>query len=305
MLWRILVLILLSVNFAWAGPRENALHLRQAIESSPFKNLALERREVEVIKLPVSRAFDQKDSQLCWTHSFLSALETMELAKNPQRKLEFSRTAFQRRTLQDRLSRRLDGTDNFMSERGTPMDALALARRFGLVAWEDYTDLVKGVDGRYDRLYRTAKNSSLQAVLDRVFAPLPEFTLLEGRAVTPLMLAEEVLTGQTWVAFAPGNKEGWGDHPDPDARPETRAFEMSLDKITKLIREALLDNRPVTYGGNGHSILIYGASYDATGTPLKYFIKDSYPDYFYEAAPRKLHAEMLEVTLVVRNLPTP
>ena len=74
---------------------------------------------------------------------------------------------------------------------------------------------------------------------------------------------------------------------------------------TDIIREALLDNRPVTYGGNGHSILIYGASYDATGTPLKYFIKDSYPDYFYEAAPRKLHAEMLEVTLVVRNLPTP
>lgn len=305
MLLRSLALILLCVNFAWAGPRENALRLRQAIEASPFQNLALERREVEVLKLPVSRAFDQKDSQLCWIHSFLSAVETMELVKNPQRKLELSRAALQRRTLQDRLARRLDGTDTFMSERGTPMDALALARRFGLVAWEDYADLVKGVDGRYESLYRRAKNSSLQAVLDRLFAPLPEFTQLEGRAVTPVRLAEEVLAGQSWVAFAPGNKEGWGDHPDPDARPETRAYATSPEKITKLIREALLDNRPVTYGGNGHSILIYGATYDASGKPLKYFIKDSYPDYFYEAAPRKLHAEMLEVTLVVRNPPTP
>lgn len=305
MLFKSLALLLLSVNFAWAGPRENALRLRQAIESSPFKNMALERREVEAIKLPVSRGFDQKDSQLCWTHSFFNAIETMELIKNPQRKLELSRAAFQRRTMEDRLSRRLEGTDNFMSERGTPMDALALARRFGLVAWDDYTDIVKGVDSRYASMFRVAETSSLQEALDRVFAPWPEFTTFEGRSLTPLMFSNELLAGQTWVAFAPGNKEGWGDHPDPDARPETRAYEMSLDKITKLIREALLDNRPVTYGGNGHSIMIYGASYDEAGKPLKYFIKDSYPPFFYEATPRKLHGEMLEVTLVVKSLPAP
>jgi hypothetical protein len=119
------------------------------------------------------------------------------------------------------------------------------------------------------------------------------------------MLADELLKDQTWVAFAPGRHEGWGDHPDSDARPETRAYEMPLEKITNLIREALRDNRPVTYAGNGHSVMIYGASYDEAGKPLKYFIKDSYPSFFYEATPSKLHREMLEVTLLVKNPPAP
>jgi hypothetical protein len=297
--------LFLSLSFAWAGPRENALRLRRSIEASPFTNLARERREAEVIKLPVSRGFDQKDSQLCWTHSFFNALETMELVKHPARKLELSRAAFQRRTMEDRLQRRLDGTDDFMSERGTPMDALALARRFGLVAWEDYTDIVLGADGRYARTLRAAESTSLQEALDGVFAPWPQLTRFAGRSVTPLMLAEELLKDQQWVAFAPGNNEGWGDHPDTDARPETRAYEMSQEKIINLIREALRDQRPVTYGGNGHSVMIYGASYDETGRPLKYFIKDCYPSYFYEAAPSKLHREMLEVTLVVKTPPAP
>lgn len=305
MILKCLGVLLLTLNFAWAGPRENALRLRQSIEASPFKNLALERRAVEVIKLPVSRGFDQKDSQLCWTHSFFNAIETIELIKNPSRKLELSRAAFQRRTMEDRFQRRLEGTDHFMSERGTPMDALALARRFGLVAWEDYTDIVLGTDRRYASLFRVAQTTTLHEALDSVFRPWPQVTRFAGRSVTPLMLAEELLKDQTWVAFAPGDNEGWGDHPDTDARPETRAYEMSLEKITDLIREALRDHRPVTYGGNGHSVLIYGASYDDAGKPLKYFIKDSYPSYFYEAAASKLHREMLEVTLVVKTPPAP
>ncbi len=305
MILKCLGLLVLSLSFAWAGPRENALRLRQSIEASPFQNMAQERREVEVIKLPVSRGFDQKDSQMCWTHSFFNAIETMELIKNPNRKLELSRAAFQRRTMEDRLQRRLDGTDNFMSERGTPMDALALALRFGLVAWDDYSDIVLGTDGRYGSVFRVAETTSLQEALDRVFAPWPELTRFAGRSVPPLILADELLKDQTWVAFAPGRNEGWGDHPDTDARPETRAYEMPLEKITHLIREALRDNRPVTYGGNGHSVMIYGASYDEAGKPLKYFIKDSYPSFFYEAAPSKLHREMLEVTLVVKNPPAP
>lgn len=305
MILKCLGLLILSVSVAWAGPREKALRLRQSIEASPFKNLALVREEAEVIKLPVSRGFDQLDSQLCWTHSFFNAIETMELVKNPNRKLELSRAAFQRRTMEDRLQRRLEGTDNFMSERGTPMDALALARRFGLIAWSDYSEIVKGVDGLYASMFRLAENSSLEAALNRVFGPLPEWTSLEGRPLTPLMLAAELLGDQTWVAFAPGSREGWADHPDPDARPETRAYVMAQGKITTVIREALRDGRPVTYGGNGHSVMIYGASFDEAGKPLKYFIKDSYPPFFYEAAPRKLNNEMLEVTLVVKNPPAP
>lgn len=276
---------------SWAS-FESAVELRQRLElrSTPKARLS------ERIRLPVSRGFDQRDSQLCWVHSFLNAQETMYLIRHPGAGIELSRSYFQHRNLADRMSRLIHQAEEFFSERGTPLDALALAREHGVVLFSDYTELVPGVDGRYATVASairrarsvTEKEEVLSEKLAEIFEPLPQ---VDRRALT-----DEVLGSQEWTAFAPGAKEGWGLHPDSDARPGQRAYYLPLAKLVNRLREALRRGIPVTYGGNGHSILIYGADYDDSGRAQKYYIKDSYPPFFYTADPRATHAALLEVS---------
>lgn len=43
--------------------------------------------------------------------------------------------------------------------------------------------------------------------------------------------------------------------------------------------------------------MIYGAEYDASHSPLSYYMKDSYgPNFTYMANPVTLHTEMLNIT---------
>ena len=290
----------LWTTLSWGGLVE-AQKLREAIRERDDEKA----RASVVIRLPVSRGFDQKDSDLCWAHSFLSAQETLARVKDPQSRLELSRKAMQRLTLEDRLARKIRGEDDFLMERGTPMDALALARAHGLVVFAPGEDILMGIKNRYNSIYRSVRSAgeapvqleALAVRLDEIFNPFPLTTRFEGTTLSPRELADTLLAGQRWQALVPDEQEGEGDHPDPDARPETRAYHQPLSKIVAEIKRALSSGRPVTYGGDGHSVLIYGMGLDEDGEVIRYYIKDSYPDFFYDASPARLHRAMLEVSL--------
>ncbi|MBY0515509.1 MAG: hypothetical protein K2P81_01280 [Bacteriovoracaceae bacterium] len=291
---RILFLIFLFLQGAsvWASKLE-AQALRNAIE---IRLSSVAKQKIQTIKLPVTRGFDQKDSQLCWVHSFLNAQETLYLIKHPREKMELSRSYFQYQNLKDRMSRLIESEEEFASERGTPLDAFSLAQEHGLLRFEEYSELLSGIDGRYPSIIRLIKRAgseeekyrTLEDQLKSLFAPLPNIN--EG-------FTHEILKGQKWIAYAPGSKEGWALHPDSDARLGTVAYFMKMSKIIEKIRTSLQKGIPVTYGGNGHSVLIYGAELDSQFRPQKYFIKDSYSPYFYSADPQSLHENLLEVSI--------
>lgn len=45
-------------------------------------------------------------------------------------------------------------------------------------------------------------------------------------------------------------------------------------------------------------VLIYGADYDSNGSPVTYYIKDSYPNYYYLADADYLHEIFWEMTTI-------
>ncbi len=131
-------LLLLSINvFAAHGDYAEAMRIRALLEPNGPRTAEV----AEKLVLPVSRGFDQKATQLCWTYAALSMLETNYLVKNPGSKLELSRRAMQFTTMKDRYTRQIHGTENFISERGVTLDAMTLIREAGLVAFADFKDI--------------------------------------------------------------------------------------------------------------------------------------------------------------------
>lgn len=282
-------LLVLSLN-AFAGPEE-AQRLRQKIQ----QKMRPKAQVAEEFKLPVSRGFAQKDSQLCWVYAFLNAQETLHLVQHPQDVFELSRGALQVRTMEDRIMRKLTGVEDYLSERGTPVDAFVLAQRVGLVAYNDFPDIILGAQAQYNKIARAAARGQdlshqaeiLQNELIRLFGSLPEKTL-----------GEDVLAGQEWMAYAPSEVEGVRTHPDSDARLGSLATFVQMETFKKLVHDHLKNGQPVTYSANGHVILLYGAQYDASGNALTFFMKDSYAPFFYEAKPRIVFQEVLEMSML-------
>lgn len=303
----LLVASMIGVAFAWdvsAGtPRENALKLRDRIRTQ--NKIAAGAKEE--FKLPISRGFDQKDTSLCWVYSFLNAQETLHRQKNPDSKLELSRAAFQARTMEDRMERFLQRTPNMMKESGTPVDAWALGQKYGLIEYSDFHDIVpKFMGGAYQIVSSSMmltddvkeQTAILQAQLEKIFGVIPVKTHLADRELTPLELMQEVFGDQQWISYAPGKLEDFGPHADSDARPESKSFFTSLERIKGHVYASLKAGRPVNYTANGHVVLIYGGSYDAKGRAIKFYIKDSYPPFFYQADAAKLFRELVEVTML-------
>ncbi len=239
------LLVLVSSRGALAvhGDYAEAMRVRRLIEVSG-QGL---REGAQKIVLPVSRGFDQKGTQLCWAYSSLSVIESNYLARHPDSKLELSRRAMQFITMKDRYTRQVHGTENFISERGIAMDAMALIRDAGLVAFADYKDIADAY-GSYSFATQLSaavtladKYAKIAKGLEAVYSDPPLKTHLGEQEVTRGQLVKEVVGDQIWQSFAPGNdgEEKFAKHPDPDGRAGAISYYMPREKFAALCCDAV------------------------------------------------------------------
>lgn len=256
------------------------------------------------IVLPVSRGFDQRSTSLCWAYASLSALETRLRVGSPGTTVELSRRAMQFQTIRDRFLRKIHQTGTYVGERGVAVDAFQLLTEGGLVAFDDFTD----IDDPYGNFNigaavqnasgEAAKVHALEQGLARVYGVPPSTTHFEGQSMPATQLATTVKAGQVWESFAIATDgvEGYRPHPDPDSRAGARSMFISAQKLTGRIKQALAAGFPLEITLGGHCLLLYGATYDGAGLPTSYFIKDSYPGYFYKADPARIMETLVELT---------
>jgi hypothetical protein len=296
--------------FGYQDSFENAQRLRRAIEiQRPFEPAGGQflNAPAEKLVLPVSRGFSQGGTQLCWVYSFFNALESNYLVRNPNKTLELSRGAMQVMTLEDRFIRWINSGEDYLSERGDEIDAWAIVKEKGLLSFADYQDRIDYSNSAYstirnavNRVTTTAdKLSALKAGIVSNFPEIPKTTTFEGHAVELMVMARNIVGTDEWISYAPTTgPEQWGPNPDPDARKGSLVYFMSKDKIINQIKVSLSLGHAVTYGTEGHATLIYGAEYDDQGNPTIYYIKDSYPNYFYKANAELLHDNLAEITTI-------
>src|SRR5438132_960543 len=84
------------------GDYNEAMRVRKLISAGPGSGL----NAAETLKLPVSRGFDQGDTQLCWAYATLNALEADYRVTHPGADLELSRRTMQFLTMEDRWLRK-------------------------------------------------------------------------------------------------------------------------------------------------------------------------------------------------------
>ncbi|MBI4862349.1 MAG: hypothetical protein HY815_19130 [Candidatus Riflebacteria bacterium] len=309
----LLVVVLLgpgatSVALAAGSNHVEAMRVRRLVILDPAKAAP---PDAELIVLPVSRGFDQRSTSLCWVYATLSGLESALRVRQPQSAVELSRRTMQVQTIEDRFLRKIHQTASYIGERGVAVDAMRLLAENGLVAFDDFTDIddpygsfdiAGAVDGAVGE---PAKIAALQHGLARVYGVPPSTTHLEGVVVSRAALAEAVTAGQVWQSYAIANQgaEGYRPHPDPDARAGAVSWFMPAPRIVDRIKAALLAGYPLEITLGGHCLLLYGAAYDKLGKPTRYYIKDSYPGYFYKADPARVMENLVEMSTA--KLPAP
>ncbi len=305
------------------GTYEEAMEIRRLLTAKAFDPeqapLAKSRSAAvaETIVLPVSRGFNQRGTALCWAYATFNALETIYLVRNPEGlDVELSRRAIQYYTMEDRYRRSIKGVMTYITEAGIALDALRLIQSNGIVAFDDHPD----IDAPYGQANIgalidsaadfTGKITALYEGLDLVYTAPPTVTHVPDNQSVGRFgpvhveaeagdLARVVLAGDVWQSYAPSETQvGFGQHPDPDARWENRSWYMPRHEFPGRIKLALEAGFPVTVTVRTHVILVYGAEYDGNGSPISYYIKDSYPDYYYRAEADELHGMFWEMTTV-------
>jgi hypothetical protein len=220
-------------------------------------NPALIDNETNVISLRVTGFADQEDSQFCWVFSSMTILESMFLEKNPQvseEDINLSRWYFKESTSSDKNQGAIIDAVNFHS------------KEIGLVSNSDY------------------KRSHSGQIVETTFL---------GELMSPFELREKLIGNQEFWSYAISSKlSGWNPHPDPTARVGNKAFFIPRSEITRIVRNSLEQQAPIGYWFESHVVVIYGAEYDLDGNALKYYIKDSYPPYFYEKKASWVHKKI-------------
>jgi len=260
-------LALSFVGTARAG-YEEAMHLRQAIEWTPTSQRFSLQPASTAISAPASskilrttRGFSQGSSQFCWVFATLNMLESNYLESHAgidPKNIELSRWYFAMAT-------------GSTSVPGTSIDALySYSTKIGLIANRDYEQ-----------------------------NKIPQTTTLLEQTMTPAELREKMIDGQLFWSYAfSKTQKGWHPHRDPDALKGTLSLYVHPDKKAEIVNQSLKLGKAVTYLTAAHILTIYGADFDAKGKAIKYYVKDSYPNYFYEADPKKLLNNAVELTTV-------
>ncbi len=323
-----------STVYAVGGSYEEAMEIRQLLTVKTAYLRDLDPVEIknrgggETILLPVSRGFSQRGTSLCWAYATLNALETVYLVRNPEGlDVELSRRAMQYYTMEDRYRRSIKNVNTYISEAGVVLDAIRLIQSNGIVSFEDYNDITDpyGQANISDMIDSgesfTDKIVAMHEGMNIVYKTPPTLTLIPSNptldAPDPTYveagagdLAKVVLAGEVWQSYTPSETEvGFHDHPDPDSRWENMSWYMPRSEFPSRINQALGAGFPVIVSIRNHGVLLYGADYDSSGSPVKYYIKDSYDTvrlvdgqiyfgYFYEADADYLHEILWEMTTV-------
>ena len=258
--------------------------------------------------LPITPPLDQGESDLCWVYATLSMLETNYMVRHPGSRIALSRGALQRDAIADRFLRLIRGEPRNLEDGGLAVEALALIRQNGLLAEDDFHDVLDPdpifpvIEQKLARYADPAdRRKALDQALKTMLGAKPTTTHLDGDALSPAESARAVLGQEQWVEFdlARDGVEGWGPPHDPDARPETRVMYVKLDQMIDLIHRSLARGKAVVWGSEDHALMIYGGDYAKDGRPLSYWIKDSLAPYTYRAAAETIHRQLNDVTVVV------
>jgi hypothetical protein len=215
----------------------------------------------------------------------------------------------------------------YLSEGGVVLDAIRLIQANGIVAFEDHADvadpyghadietmvgnagtltekLVAMYEGM-DLVYSTPPTVTHMPIPPTVDNPDPAYEEAEAGELARLVLAD-----YRWQSYTPSEtKAGFHDHPDPDARWENKSWHMPRGEFPSRIKHALKAGFPVIVTIENHVVLIYGADYDNDGSPVKYYIKDSFEGFhfldgifawgfYYIANANILHESFWEMTTV-------
>src|SRR5271166_4042403 len=101
-----------------------------------------EGQVAESYLLPITPPLDQGDSDLCWVYATLSMLETNYMVRHPGSQIALSRGALERDAIADRLLRLIRGEPRNLDNGGLAVEALALIRQNGLLAEDDFYDVL-------------------------------------------------------------------------------------------------------------------------------------------------------------------
>jgi len=330
------ILSLVSINTVQAvdGSYEEAMEVRRLLTAkTPYlHDVSLAEIQSlgagETIMLPVSRGFDQRSTGLCWAYATLNALETIYLVRNPEGlEVELSRRAMQYYTMEDRYRRSIKNVNTYITEAGVVLDAIRLIQSNGIVSFDDYNDIIDpyGQANIGDMINSgesfTDKIMAMYTGMDIVYTAPPTLTHIPSSPAVddPNLtyveaeagdLARLVLSGDVWQSYSPSEtKVGFHNHPDPDSRWENVSWYMPRSEFPGRIKQALKAGFPVIVSIQNHGLLLYGADYDSNGSPVTYYIKDSYEwfhfydgslywDYFYPSDADDLHEILWEMTTV-------
>ncbi len=319
----ILSLVIINTSWAISGTYQDAMEVRRllSVNTSDLQKISRTKSkgsgETETIVLPVSRGFNQRGTSLCWSYATLNALETIYLVNNPEGlDVELSRRAMQYYTWEDRYRRSIKEVNTYLREGGVVLDALRLIQSNGIIAFDDYSDIadpygqanILALIDNADSF--TEKMIALYEGMNQVYTAPPTTTHIPSDITardpngiyveaSPNELAQLVLGEYIWQSYTPSEIEtGFHDHPDADARWETLSWHMPRAEFPGRIKQALQAGFPVLISIRNHSILLYGAEYDENGDPTVYYIKDSYPDYYYLSDADYLLEILWEITTV-------
>lgn len=215
--------------------------------------------QVVTKKLRTTKGFDQGGSEFCWVFATLNMLETNYLEDNPAVAPE-----------EIELDRwHFTRATKSKMRRGTVVDALYF-----------YSPQI----GLATTTYTGGENPS---------------TVFRGQQISPHALRDTMINNQKFWSYAFSNAiSGWSQHPDSDALKGTQSFYVSPSKKADILERALKMNKAVAISISGHGLVIYGADFDAQGKAVKYYVKNSYPNYFYEADAEKLLPTIWEMTTI-------
>ena len=245
----------------------------------------------ETLVLPISRNFDQGSTGLCWDYAMMSSLETRYMVLHPGEKFELSRGILQYEHFLAKAQENPVAPLHKAPEDGYFGEAIDLIRTFGAAPFDAYPDAKKR---NYESLRSLTNPAEFLAAVQPMFAAIPEKVQWRGRALSPVDFANEILGQDHWtdIAVARHGEQGLGQNPDPGAAPGKTALYLPLEQIVTLIKTNLQKGIPTAYATDTHSMLIYGARYDANGQAVEYLIKDSFMGLLYKANAYQIHNMM-------------
>jgi hypothetical protein len=291
------LLLLTLQSYAVRSTRDEAGRVRQMLEKkSNFNRARVEPSQT--IMLAVSPGITQGSTSLCWSFSTLNLLETKHLIATTKL-AQFSRSAMQYIRWEDRFLRYIIEGVDYLAEGGTAIDAISFIRNKGLFDLADLPAITEGKSISKDSFTGSREENveKLYTELAATYSVPPAKTHYQESEVTPAELTETVLGKTEWQSYAISDKlTGWDKHPDADANPGTKSFYIARTEMPDLIKRALEAGNAVEISVEYHSILIYGADLDENGVATAYYIKDSYPDYFYKADVASAHRRIWELT---------